>query len=134
MVNADKWKSKKKKKKKKKQEQIWLDLESPYAEYLPALYWEWAPKEPKLETWKSSRAVDSRLIETSWVYTSHANRNDGSASKLQISMKRESGTSLPWNRLSFIKKEFKQYPNAKIKREDPSINQLFLEPGNLRPK
>lgn len=49
-------------------------------------------------------------------------------------MKRESGTSMPWNWLSFIKNELKQYPNAKIKRDDPSVNQLFLEPGNLRPK
>lgn len=41
---------KKKTKKKKKKEAIWLDLESPYAEYLPALYREWAPKEPRLST------------------------------------------------------------------------------------
>lgn len=122
LANQDKWKSKKKKKKKKKQEQIWLDLESPYAEYLPALYWEWAPKEPWLENRKNSRIIDSKMIETSRVYTSHANRNDwndGSASKLQISMKRESGTSLPRNRLSFIKTELKNYPNAKLKRQEP---------------
>lgn len=39
---------KRKTKKKKKKESLWLDLESPYAEYLPALYREWAPKEPRL--------------------------------------------------------------------------------------
>lgn len=73
-----------KKKKKKKQEKIWLDLESPYAEYLPALYWEWAPKEPWLDTWKHSWMMsESKIGEASWVYTSYApNRLDGSASKL----------------------------------------------------
>lgn len=73
-----------KKKKKKKQEKIWLDLESPYAEYLPALYWEWAPKEPRLENRKHSRIMsDTKLGEASWVYTSYApNRLDGSSSKL----------------------------------------------------
>lgn len=43
---SHRWKRKIKKKKKK--ESLWLDLESPYAEYLPALYREWAPKEPWL--------------------------------------------------------------------------------------
>jgi len=42
---------------KKKKETLWLDLESPYAEYLPALYWEWAPKEPKLESAKKDNSI-----------------------------------------------------------------------------
>ena len=34
-------------KRKLKKGMMWIDKESPYAEFLPALYREWAPKEPK---------------------------------------------------------------------------------------
>jgi hypothetical protein len=55
-VSATKMRLKKRKAKKKKAvDFVWLNTESPYAEYLPDRYREWAPKEPK----------DSRNVITS---------------------------------------------------------------------
>lgn len=55
-----------KRRRKPKNEKIWVDLESPYAEYLPALYREWAPKEKNRLV--SPRKSGMKRAEMSHIY------------------------------------------------------------------